>query len=59
MPLRKPIPTKSKDAKATSHDRNTVVEETVAQDTVQQLIAYASKILVYPIASEARLSIKR
>lgn len=52
MPRRKSIGT---DAKATSHAQNKVARETVAQDTVQQLIAFASTILVYPIESEGRL----
>ena len=55
MTPRKPTPAKGTDAKATSHVHNTVAPKIVAQDTVQQLIAFASTILVFPIESEGRL----
>lgn len=55
MARRKSTPSKGTDAKDTSHAQNTVARETAAQDTVQQLIAFASTILVYPIESEGRL----
>lgn len=50
MTPRKPTPIKGMDAKGTSH-----VQNIGARETVQQLIAFASTILVYPIESEGRL----
>ncbi|MCJ1346143.1 hypothetical protein MMC31_004356 [Peltigera leucophlebia] len=42
-------------AKAALYVQNTVVREIVARDSIQQLIAFASTILVYPVKSEGRL----
>lgn len=50
MTPRKPTPIKGMDTKGTSH-----VQNIGARETVQQLIAFASTILVYPIESEGRL----
>ena len=51
--------TKGTDAKVTSHVENTIDRDTVAQDTVQQLIAFASTILVYPVKSGGRFFIEK
>lgn len=40
------------DAKATLHVQNTTAQETVAEDDVEKLIAFASTILVGPTESE-------
>lgn len=55
MTPRKFTSTKGTDAKATSHVQNRVSQKAVARETVQQLIAFAYTILVYPIESEGRL----
>lgn len=55
MTPRKSAPTKGTDDKAALHVQNTVARETTARDSIQQLIAFASTILVYPIESEGRL----
>lgn len=55
MPPRKSTSIKGTDDKAAFHVQNTVARETVDRDSIQQLIAFASTILVYPIESRGRL----
>ena len=55
MTSRKSAPTKGTNDKAALHGQNSVAQETVARDSIQQLIAFASTILVYPIESEGIL----
>ncbi len=55
MPPRKSTSINGTDDKAALYVQNTVARETVDRDSIQQLIAFASTILVYPIESRGRL----
>lgn len=59
MAPRKSATTEGTDSTAELHGQITVSRRTFARDTVPQLIAFVSSILVYPIESEARLCMKK